>query len=148
MKQFKLMSLILLFSLLPSGLVRAGAAEVEEQKVEITSPKHDSEVELISSVTGNISDPKFHVYVFVHPFRTNLWWVQPTPSLPSKAGSWQSLAYFGTKEGKGIGGYFEILAIVAPEEALFQEREQYGTEEMMQIMKQYSHSINQVKRVR
>jgi hypothetical protein len=147
MKQFKLMSLILLFSLLPSGLVRAGTAEVEKQKVEITSPKHDSEVELIASVKGTVSDPKFHVYVFVHLFRTNLWWGQPIPSPPSR-GSWQSLAYFGTKEGKGIGGYFEILAIVAPEKALFQERAQYRTEEMMQIMKQYSHSINQVKRVR
>ena len=135
MKQFKLMSLILLFSLLPSGLVRAGATEVEKQKVEITSPKDYSEVELIASVKGTVSDPKFHVYVFVHPFRTNLWWLQPIPSLPSK-GSWQSLAYFGTMEGKGIGGYFEILAIVAPEKALFQERAQY------------SHSINQVKRVR
>lgn len=120
----------------------------EGQMVEILSPRTDSQVEITVLVKGKVSDPKLHVYLFVHPLLTNLWWVQPIPSPPNKDGSWASIAYFGEAE-KGVGEYFEILAIAAPERALFREWEQLRTEKVTQIMEQYTHSdLSLVKRVR
>lgn len=117
--------------------------------VEILSPSPDTQVEVTALIKGKVSDPKLNIYVFVHPLMTNLWWVQRLPSPPNRDGSWQSIAYFGTKQGEGVGEYFEIMAIAAPDRSLFKEGGQISQEKMMQIRDQFPHSDTiSVKRVR
>jgi len=117
--------------------------------VEILSPGADTQVEVTALIKGKVSDPKLHIYVFVHPLMTKLWWVQRLPSPPNKDGSWQSIGYFGTKQGEGVGEYFEIMAIAAPDRSLFKEGEQISLEKVMQIRDRFPHSdMIPVKRVR
>lgn len=117
--------------------------------VEILSPGPDTQVEVTALIKGRVSDPKLYVYVFVHPLMTKSWWVQRLPSPPNKDASWQSIGYFATKEGAGIGEYYEVMAIAAPDRSLFKEGEQISQEKVMQIRDQFPHSdMIPVKRVR
>jgi hypothetical protein len=78
--------------------------------INIESPRQNEQVGLDGLIKGKVSDPKIPVYVLVHPFSTNQWWIQRNASPPRPDGSWQTTAYFGT-ETLGIGEEFEVVAI-------------------------------------
>jgi hypothetical protein len=90
-----------------------------ELKLKIHKPKNDSNVCWRTIVEGNVSDPKLHVYVAIHPMATNKFWIQPIPTVSSD-GKWKTYCYFG-EPMIGIGEPFEIIAIASDSIKLFKE---------------------------
>lgn len=97
-------------------LINCFAQDLKKTTIAINQPKNDAEVKLEELVRGKVSNYSIgNVYVLVHPVRTNLCFVQRTPSSINEDGTWQTLCYFGTKN-QGVGEYFELIAIVLKEE--------------------------------
>lgn len=111
---------------------------IEEIKISIDNPPDSAEVGHTALVEGKVSDPNLNIYVFVHPLLTDQWWCQMYPS-PSSPDAWRTLCYFGT-EDKGVGEYFEVVAIAACKNDLWERGEVIEQEAMRKILKQYPHS--------
>jgi len=83
--------------------------------VQIISPVEGEGVEwspaghLVSGTYHKVGD-NLHLYVLVHPFPTDNWWVQRTPTLIDDI-NWQAIVYFG-HESVGIGDQYELSAII------------------------------------
>lgn len=117
--------------------------------VEIFSPRPDTQVGPSELVKGRVSEPGLFVYVLVHPLLGQSWWVQRLPTPPNRDGSWQSIAYFGTDTGKGIGEHFEVVVIAARNRTLLTEGQTISGQRVRQLMEEHIHSdVVAVKRVR
>lgn len=112
---------------------------IEKIKIGINNPPDDAEVGHTAIVKGDVSDPGLNIYVFVHPLLTDLWWCQRRPSPSGSNGLWRTLCYFGT-ETKGIGEYFDVVAVAACGSKLWKQGQVIKQEDMQQILKQYPHS--------
>ena len=83
--------------------------------VQIISPVEGEDVEwspaghLASGTYREVGD-NLHLYVLVHPFPTDKWWVQRTPTLIDDR-NWQAIVYFG-HESVGVGDHYELAAII------------------------------------
>lgn len=88
----------------------------EGLKVEISSPKNETEVIERPIVKGIVSDPGADVWVIVHPMEVSDYWVQPRVTV-RKSGEWKVMIHIG-RPGKDVGKHFEIMAVANPKEKL------------------------------
>lgn len=109
------------------------------EEIKISIDPDSTEVGHTAIVEGKVSDPNLNIYVFVHPLLEDRWWCQIHPSPPSPDGSWRMLCYFGTKD-KGVGEYFEVVAVAACRDDLWKRGEIIRHGNMHRILKQYPHS--------
>lgn len=117
--------------------------------VELLSPQTDAQVEHTALIKGRVSDRGHSIYVLVHPIADTKWWVQRSPSPPNRDGTWQAIGYFGVASGKGVGEYFEVVAIAVPDKGLLQEGQQLDHPRVLQLLERYPRSdIVTVRRVR
>jgi hypothetical protein len=99
----------------PERLAKASA----HAPLSIITPQDGSRVCWRTIVKGTISDPKFQVFVAIHPMATDKFWIQPVPTVSSE-GIWTAYCYFG-EPNIGIGEPFEIIAIASKNKKLFKE---------------------------
>lgn len=78
--------------------------------VSITTPHDNSSVGMEEVIRGKLTDPLLHVYVLIHPLKTDLWYFQNLPSIDITNNTFRCYCYFGNTT-EGIGQPFEIIAI-------------------------------------
>ncbi|MGO9116834.1 MAG: hypothetical protein ACLQPD_04390 [Desulfomonilaceae bacterium] len=85
--------------------------------VSVSAPEGDTEVCMLTTVKGTVSDAKLHVFVGILPYKANRIWIQPKPTVAS-TGKWGCGCYFGTQT-EGIDQEFEIRAIATRNDKLY-----------------------------
>lgn len=108
--------LAVILSLLCAFLLTQYLSTIPSETIEIKilqpNPQFETRSKILK-VSGTVSVPNCHIYVLIHPAKTDLWYVQSLPKyVDSKPQQWQVECYLGTNK-KGLDDTYDIVALVS-----------------------------------